>query len=697
MGIYIAGIDIGGTFTDCVIIDEAGKLVTAKASSTPANFSAGIEAVLDAAAQKLGLELTQLCGQLSRIVHGTTVGTNALIQKRGAKVGIITTRGHEHCIHIMRGHRGYTGQDIRQVSHFSEGPKPDPIVAKSLSIGVSERVDCFGNIVAPLNEADVIDAIDKLVERGVEAIGICLLWSFKNPGHERRIAELVRDRAPHIFVSTSVDLVPKWGEYERTAAVVLNAYIGPITSRYLRTIDQRLKQLGYAPPLQISQCGGGSISVARALEAPLLTLDSGPVAGVTGSAYLGRAIGQPNVITTDMGGTSFDVGVVHGGEASASYTSSVNQYEYSLPKIDIQVIGAGGGSLAWIDEATGTLRVGPDSAGAVPGPICYGRGGTQPTVTDAQLVLGYLDPVTFAGGQMALDAEAARTAMEKMGEAIGLSSDECAAGICRIVEFNMADLIRRATVEKGHDPRDFALYAFGGAGPAHAAVFAQEAGAKGVVIPQRQTASVWCAFGAAAADVVHISEQPTLMPSPFDLAVLNAKMASLRSTAKTTLDNEGAGDISFKFSADLRHRGQINEVEVPVESDFFDDAIMHDVIERFFDKYDATYGKGAAFRNGRLEIVTLRCRAISEGGRPPFQQVLLKDGDVPAAAVRPSRRVYWTSLKSRVETDIFDGDSLPAGARINGPAIVETALTTVVVHPGQFLTVDTYGNFEINF
>lgn len=694
---YIAGIDIGGTFTDCVVIDEQGRLVTAKASSTPPNFAQGIEAALDAAANKLGLSLNTLCGSLSRIVHGTTIGTNALIQKRGAKVGIITTRGHEHCIHIMRGHRGYTGQNIRQVSHFSEGPKPEPIVPKSLSIGVSERIDCFGRVVAPLNERDVIEAVDHLVQRGVEAIAICLLWSFKNPDHERRIVEIIGERAPHVFISASVDLVPKWGEYERTTAVVLNAYIGPITSTYLRTIDERLRELGYREAFQVSQCGGGSISIERALQAPLLTLDSGPVAGVTGSAYLGSAIGQPNIITTDMGGTSFDVGVVHDGEASASYTSSVNQYEYSLPKVDIQVIGAGGGSLAWVDKATSTLRVGPDSAGAMPGPVCYGRGGAQPTVTDAQLVLGYLDGASFAGGQFPLDAEAARHAIAELGSQIGLSTDECAAGICRIVEFNMADLIRRATVEKGQDPRDFVVYAFGGAGPAHAAIFAREAGANRVVIPQRHTASVWCAFGAAAADVVHISEQPALVASPFDLGLLNEGLERLKALSLDALSEHGAEEITLKFSADLRHRGQINEVEVPIDSAAFDEQGIAEIILRFFDKYDATYGKGAAFRNARLEIVTLRCRAIARGGRPPFQEQERAEGGIPAHARLVPRTVYWSDIRERRQTPVFDGDALPAGTQIAGPAIIETSLTTVVVHPGQQLAVDAYGNFEITF
>src|SRR5262245_56642544 len=402
---------------------------------------------LDAGAQALGIDLGRFCREIAFLSHGTTVGTNTIIQKKGARVGLITTRGHEDAIHIMRGSRGYGGRDIRKVVHFPETAKPAPIVPKRLIRGVSERVDCFGEVVVTLNEQEAEQAIRELVDEGVQAIAICFLWSFRNPQHELKVKSLVARIAPSLFVTCSVDIAPKWGEYERVTATALNAYLGPVMSGYLSRLNLSLKDLGYRHGLQITQCGGGTVPVERAGEAPLLTLDSGPVSGVTASMFLGAAMGEPHVITTDMGGTSFDVAIIHGGKPAYSFVSNTDQYEYFLPKIDLQAIGAGGGSLARADQDTRTLTVGPDSAGAFPGPVCYGRGGKVPTVTDAQLVLGYLDPENFAGGRMKLDRDAAFTAVKALVDKIGLAPLECAAGICRIVEMHMADVIRKVTVE----------------------------------------------------------------------------------------------------------------------------------------------------------------------------------------------------------------------------------------------------------
>src|SRR6059058_3695956 len=414
---YLVGIDIGGTFTDCAIVDRAGKLLTAKVPSTPPDFARGMMDALGAGAEALGLSLDDFCRDIAFLSHGTTVGTNTIIQKRGAKVGLITTKGHEDAIHIMRGSRGYGGRDIRKVVHFPETSKPVPIVPKRLIRGISERVDCFGEIVVELNEREAEAAIRELIAEGVEAIAICFLWSFRNPAHEQRVKALVEKISKDIFVTCSVDIAPKWGEYERVTATALNAYLGPVMSGYLDRLDKTLTGLGYEHGLQIAQCGGGTVPVARAGEAPLLTLDSGPVSGVTASMFLGAAMGAKNVITTDMGGTSFDVSIIYGGKPAYSFISNTDQYEYFLPKVDLQAIGAGGGSLVRVKPETRTMTVGPDSAGAFPGPVCYGRGGSVPTVTDAQLVLGYLDPENFAGGKMKLHHASAFAAIENLGKA----------------------------------------------------------------------------------------------------------------------------------------------------------------------------------------------------------------------------------------------------------------------------------------
>ena len=694
---YLAGVDIGGTFTDCVVVSDSGGVVTAKAPSSPPNYTEGVVEGLGLAADKIGISLPDLCSRLRLVTHGTTVGTNALVQHRGAKVGLITTRGHEDVIYIMRGSRGYTGRDIRKVVHYSEGSKPKPIVPRDLIAGVSERIDFAGDVIVPLNEAELVKAIRDLVAKGVEAIAICFLWSFKNPVHEQRALALVREHAPGVFVSASADLVPKWGEYERTTATALNAYIGPITTRYLRNIGDRLQELGYRNALQITQCGGGCISLGKAMESPLLTLDSGPVSGVTGSSFLAQLMAEENIITTDMGGTSFDVGLIIGGQAASSYKSSVDQYEYFIPKVEIEAIGAGGGSLASVDDVTGSLHVGPESAGSLPGPICYGRGGTIPTVTDADVVLGYFDPDNFADGKMTLDRAAAAEAIAKLGERLGLSTDETAAGITQIAEFHMADLIRRSTVQKGQDPRNFTLYAFGGAGPVHAGVFARETGVRKVVIPQKKTASVWCALGAAAADVLHVLEHVDLIESPFDVEAINRNFAILRERGEAQLERDGMTGTDFLFTADVRHRGQINEIEVPVPARTLTADDIEALTAEFFARYEQVYGKGSAFRAAKLQIVTFRVRAVAAMPKPQLSETGKVTTPIPPDARRQDRSVYWAGIKQRRDTPVYDGSRLACGHSLAGPVLVETSHTTVVVHPGQTLTVDTWGNFVLTF
>lgn len=694
---FLVGVDIGGTFTDCVVVSPDGTVTTAKAPSTPPDFSGGFVAALELAAGKLGKELRSFCAEVSMVSHGTTIGTNTLIQRKGAKVGLITTKGHEDAIHIMRGSRGYSGREIRKVVHFSEGSKPVPIVPKRMIAGISERVDYAGREVVPLNDEQVNEAIDRLLAAGAEAFAVCLLWSFKNPSHEQRVVRLIRARAPGAFVTCSSDLVPKWGEYERTTAVALNANIGPVTSAYLRRLDERLKSLGYQHPLQITQCGGGLISVQKATEAPLLTLDSGPVSGVTGSVFLGKLMGEANIITTDMGGTSFDVGVIYGGEASTSHLSSVNQYEYFLPKVDIQTIGAGGGSLARFDPVTNSLHVGPESAGAQPGPVCYGRGGTIPTVTDADLFLGYFDAENFAGGSMKLDYPAAAAAITSLAQQLNLSPVQCAEGIARIASFNMADLIRRTTIQKGFDPRDFVLFAFGGAGPVHAGVFAAELGVKKVIVPQKKTASVWCAFGAAAADVLHVYETVDMMTSPFDLGRINANLAQLQERGAQQLRREGIAAGRYSFSCDVRHRGQINEVEVSIAAAPMNTPGLEALIERFYERYELIYGKGSSFRGVKLEVVSFRCKASAEMPKPVLNPSALGPAQPDGNAIRAHRKVYWGAQQNWLDTRVYDGDLFKPGNSVDGPAIVETTDTTVVVHEGQKLAVDRFGNFELSF
>jgi N-methylhydantoinase A len=699
LGPYLVGVDIGGTFTDCVVLDRAGNITATKAASTPGDFAGGMLAAMQVAAERLGLPFDAFCERIAVLTHGTTVGTNALIQRKGARVGLITTKGHEDAIHIMRGSRGVTSRDIAKVVHFPESQKPDPIVPKRFIHGVSERIDCFGEVVVSLNEAEAESAIRDLVAAGCDAVAISFLWSFRNPAHERRVRDMVRAIAPGLFVSCSIDIAPKWGEYERTTATVLNAYIGPVMSRYLSSLDRELKAHRYKQPLQITQCGGGSISVDRAMESPLLTLDSGPVSGVTGSVFFGRLIGTPDIITTDMGGTSFDVGIIAGGEPEYSFISNVIQYDYFLPKVDIQAIGSGGGSLARVNEFSRTLTVGPDSAGADPGPACYGKGNAMPTVTDADVVLGYIDPDNFLGGRMKLDKAKAVAAVKSVADKLGLSLAEAASGIARIAEFKMADIIRKMTVEKGHDPRDFVLFAFGGAGPVHAAVFGAELGVRKVIVPLREIASTWCAFGAAAADILHVYEQVDIQGSPFDPARVNRVLADLQARAEAQMAKDGiaASRRKFSFSLDMRHRGQINEVEVMLPEGRLDGDFHEPLRQRFYDRYEQLYGRGSSYRNARLEIVTMRVRATAATPRPKLTKARKLTAAIPAVAKRGTRAIYWAEPKRTLKTPILDGAALRPGNRIKGPCVVETSQTNVVVPPGRTLRVDAFGNFEILF
>jgi N-methylhydantoinase A len=695
----LVGVDVGGTFTDCVVLDARGRITATKCPSTPENFADGMLAAMHLAAERLGLPFERFCNSVAVLTHGTTVGTNALLQRSGAKVGLITTRGHEDAIHIMRGSRGVTARDIRKVVHFPESRKPEPIVPKRLIEGVSERVDCFGEVVVALNEPEVEQAIQRLVDQGVDAIGVCFLWSFRYPQHELRVKEMIRDLAPRVFVSCSVDLAPKWGEYERITATALNAYIGPVMAKYLGNLDRRLRQSGYAHPLQVTQCAGGSISVDKAMESPLLTLDSGPVSGVTGTQYLGRLMGCSNIITTDMGGTSFDVGIIFGGEPAYSFVSNVAQYEYFLPKVDIQAIGSGGGSLARVDHAAQTLKVGPESAGADPGPACYGKGGSVATVTDADVVLGTINPDNFLGGRIKLDRKKAVAAVEEVARALKLPLMEAAAGIARIAEFKMSDIIRKTTVEKGFDPRDFVLFAFGGAGPTHAGVFAYELGVQRVIVPQKEIASSWCAFGAASADILHVYEQVDIQASPFDGERVNRALDALEKKANAQMERDGIAEQRrrFHFSLDMRHRGQINEVEVPLPEKRLKAGPTEPLRRRFSARYEQLYGRGSSYVEAKAEIVTLRLRASAVTPRPRLAKAARSRSRIDARATLGKRAIYWADLKRTAPTPIYDGALLVSGNRIAGPAVVETTDTTVVVHPRRTLKVDAFGNFEIAF
>jgi N-methylhydantoinase A len=694
---FICGVDIGGTFTDCVVVDGEGSVAISKTPSTPEDFSVGFFESLRLVAQDKGLTLRELMADTVTLSHGTTVATNAVVERRGSRVGLLTTAGHGDAILIMRAFGRVAGLAPADLLRLSAADKPAPIVPRSLIREVPERVDARGDVIVALNEDAARQAIRELLEEGVDGIAISLLWSFKNDVHERRIRELVEELAPALFVTCSSELVPLLGEYERTVATAMNNYVGPVTSSYVDDIHRKAKEEDLAGPFFLMQCNGGLTAADTAKRSPLLLLQSGPSGGIVGSQYLGELMGFENIIATDMGGTTFDVGLVSEGLPARTSTTIVDQYEFYVPTIDVKSIGAGGGSIAWYDDVRGVLRVGPQSAGAAPGPVCYGRGGTEPTVTDADVVLGYIDPDYFLGGRADLDREAAWDAVARLGERLGLDPLETAAGITRIVDHNMADLIRRETIEKGLDPRDFVVFTYGGAGASHAGTYAKELGVSTVVIPLTDTASVWSALGVACSDVIHIHQRDDTQAAPFDRERLGAIRNQLRTETLAEFAEEGfaAEQVSLRWTADIRHRLQVHVVEVPFPGADLDAAGLESLVTAFTTRYEELYGKGTAFTAAGVELVTVRCTGLATLRKPALGVRQLGSAEPSSQARQAAREIYWPEYGRKHQTPIYRAEHLVPGNVIEGPAVIEPTVTTIVVRPGQTARMDEFGNIVI--
>ncbi len=641
---YQVGVDIGGTFTDAVLVTEAGEVSVAKVPTTPHDlrdcFFEAIDAVSAQARGDTGADL----GELRRIVHGTTVATNVMVQHAGATTALLTTRGFSDTIHIMQGH-GYTvGIPDEMVTRIQELEKPAPIIPKRLIRGVPERIDSSGAVLVALDESALREQIAELLRAGAESFAICFLWSFVNDAHERRARDLVAELAPDAFVCISSEVAPRIGEYNRTVATAINAYVGPATSRYVGGLEANLARRSQPARLSILQCSGGVVSPEEARQSPVRLIGSGPVGGTLASQTLGAALQESNLIACDMGGTSFDVSVVADGELVKQSLGIIDQYEYAVPSVEIQSIGSGGGSIVWLDEGTGTLRVGPHSAGSQPGPACYGRGGVLPTVTDCDLIVGYLsEDHTLAGG-LKLDLERAVDAVQShVAEPLGLSVVEAAQGALRIADTQMAELIRQLTVGRGMDPRDFVLFAFGGAGPLHAPVFAGELAVKYVVIPRGEVASLWSAFGAVSGDVVLPSEQFLAGRAPFDAAAIEAAFADLEHAGRDSILTMGVPDeeISFRRFVDLRYGAQVHVLSVPTPS-ALDDAAMEQVLADFDALYEARNGAGTGYRDAGVEMTGIRVEIVGRAGRVPWAP---PSGDGPGEmldlAGSPTRVVHW--------------------------------------------------------
>jgi N-methylhydantoinase A len=594
------GVDIGGTFTDCVVVDGDGERTVSKSLTTRPMLAEGVLAALAVAGEELGLSRSELLERTGMFVHGTTVATNAVLTRSGVRTGLITSRGHEDSLLIGKVFSKRAGLAERDIVHSSRLNKPVPIVPPELIRGVSERVDPDGEVVVSLNETEAIEAIDALLGAGVEAIAVSFLWSFVNDSHEGRVRELLLERAPHVFVSLSCDLAPVLGEYERTATTALSGYVGPTVASYLGGLETRLQEEGLGGPIFVMQASGGLTSVEDASARPIVTLDSGPTGGILGAQYLSRLYAEPNVICTDVGGTSFDVGLILDGEIPLDPEPVVSQYSLRMPKVGVRSIGAGGGSVAWIDPG-GLLRVGPQSAGSRPGPACYGLGGTDATVTDADLVLGYLDPDRFLGGRMSLDRDLALAALARLGAQLSMEPEEVAIGIFRIINAHMADLIRKATIEQGHDPRECILIAYGGAGPTHAAFYGRDISVRAIVVPPRSTA--FSAEGMLTCDVVHTEQGARFLAAPFsdaDFGLLTEDFVRLEERVLRQFDREGAAptDVSLTREVAVRYRKQAHTLTVDVDAGTLTAAEAAPIQQRFERRYAAVYGEGALLTSG---------------------------------------------------------------------------------------------------
>jgi len=693
------GIDIGGTFTDCVLIgaDTDGRVTTyrtAKALSTPGDPADGVMAGLAELAVSVGLPLPELLGQTERFGHGTTIGTNAVLERTGARVGVITTAGHGDALAIMRGHGRVAGRRVEDVFRVRGTSLPAPLVVPGAVLELHERVDAAGKVVVTLDESQAMAAVTAFIaEHRLDSVAVAFLWSFANPVHELAVEKIVRLAVPDVFVSLSSRVSPRLGEFERTVATVLNGYVGPACTRYLGSMGDRLAATGLRAPLLVMQSSGGVVPAAVAAEVALGTLDSGPTAGLTGVASLAAANGDRDVVATDMGGTSFDIGLVVDGRPAVAEESVIDQYTYRVPHLDIRATACGGGTIARRDPQTGALRVGPDSAGSEPGPACYRRGGTLPTVTDADVVLGLLRPDSFLGGRMPLDEHAARAAVGALAAELGLGLEDTAAGIVTVNNLRAATLIRQQTLERGLDPRDFVLYAYGGAGPVHAFGYAAEIGVREVLIPLGNGASTLSAYGIAAGDVTRFTEVETALRAPFEDAALAREIARAVSRAREAMVAAGADEEPrIEIWALMRYQEQLmHSLEVPIDPA---DTGAERLTSRFTDEYARRYGASAASAFQAAEVFSLRVRARAPAPIGPVIDAVPSAAPSGSGAPGQVAQVYWPDAVQRLDTHVYDGDQLADGTEISGPALVELSHTTIAVPRGASLTADR-GHFRL--
>ncbi|MBI0538786.1 hydantoinase/oxoprolinase family protein [Roseomonas sp. KE2513] len=676
------------------VADGSGQARVFK-SPTTLDVMTGVLNTTRLAAEGYGLCFEEFCARIVRFGHGTTVGLNALLTRRAARCGVLTTEGFGDTLEIGRMRRLTSGLSELEVTDFFLHNRYDPIVPRDMVEEVPERIDVNGRVVRQLDETQARAAIARLVAKGAQALAICTLWSPVNPVHELRLHELALEAMPDAFITLSHEVSPGVGEYGRMSTAAANAALGPVAGRYLSRLEKELQAAGMTVPVLMMTNAGGVLPTASLTDRPAYAIFSGPAAGVIGSLAIGEMLGEKNLLATDIGGTSFDVGVIVRGRPVMRQEISVAGADIRVPSIDVDSIGAGGGSIASVQF--GALQVGPQSAGSMPGPACYGRGGTEPTATDADLVLGVLDPNNFIGGAMKLDGEAARRAIhDRIAKPLGVDVMEAAWGIREVLDAKMAALLRRATIERGHDPRDFVFLANGGAGPSHAWALTRELGLPKFIVPAAATAQ--SAFGCANSSLGLTRESPVYLraggravPPDSQLQTVEAELARLSQEAAKNLESAGArGDLVLERVLSIRYRGQTNTLDIVVPGEAFGADAFLSAARQFEQEYEGLFGRGAAYSAAGFEVVGARVTAT--GHLPPPR--IAASGE----AMRPAgtRSILFDLRAGPVEAAIWRTSFPPPGAEVVGPAVIEFPGQSVVVPPGGVARADEMGNLHVS-
>ncbi len=680
---YRACIDVGGTFTDCLVLEPTGELRQFKSATTPEDPSLGFLASLEKAARHYHQSLATFLGDVDLLIHGTTLATNTLINENGAKTGLITTKGFQDVIEIRRGYK-----NIRASMYNVFVPPYKPLVRRRFRMEAEERMLESGEILTPLNEADVRDAAAKLKHAGMESLAICFLHSYANPHNERQAKAVAQEIFNGGYVTSSHEILPVWREFERFSTTVVSAYVGPVVERYLTALVRRLEDSGFKKKLLLMLSSGLVETVEHCTPRAVLLIGSGPAAAPAGAAYLGQSVGQPNLLSIDMGGTSLDVCLIHGGEIPTTTESWVGEERVAIKMVDIHSAGAGGGSIAWIDSL-GLLRVGPHSAGAEPGPACYAKGGKDPTVTDADVVLGYVPADFFLGGEIELSRDRAEEAVRKVAEPLGMTSSQAAQAIYTTVNSFMADQITEVSTKRGHDVRDFALVVGGGAGPVHAAGIAELLGIPTVIIPS--IAATYSAFGMFAMDVGrNFARSYICNAKNIDVEKVNGLYREMEAEALEGFRANGIPreQVMFSRTAEMRYGGQFHEVEVQLSGGDFSAAQLEETVNEFHRQHEKLYTFQMPWKY--VEFLTFRLRASAAKAPFHLRQIEKAGGDSAPAVKR--RRACWFQGR-QVDTPVYDGGRLLAGCRFKGPAIIEETTTTVVVPASFRCTVDQWKNY----